>query len=855
MPFSGDVTILDAKGEIDKATFRDRFLIPVAQDIERLQSGVDIAFSSIPTGLPQLGDEMLFRSATDQAAFFTSSGAAAAIANRAVRNWHTAGELSIPDDGAVDASAAFQRTMDALSAAGGGMVFMQSASPLGFVFRGRPRLPSNLNVIWGSPIRAAKHGGLRIEGRFALVADRDNFGLLESAAVDAAQLRIDTTPHGGGALSSCFTVGDWLLITGRLDAAGTFLEQVTRRVTGIDDATQTLTLSGVLPYAFQQAYPAGDYEGAWGAVNRTLVGKLDVAALTADAPAQTAQVTIGVADAARFAVDDWVIAEDQTTAGDLVTGGSTSLVHRLPVQIAAIDGGAITLSSYLQHPLTVSRFARLTRIIPSENTSTSGARVIFTETPDPAPADPIDTFTVRLAANCTMFDATVANDDIYGSRGAMFRCNLSSNCGFQSPRGLNPKYYAGSGEGYGLIFAYGNQCWADDPELVGCTVSVLFQSSVSSNVTDLLSRDCRLRDVLFNGTRSIGCRVRLRDLSAGALTASATRTGVTFGATDHKAGDVNCWVSGGRISSYLGSGGQAVVVYAGTKDCGVEGTSIENVRVALYAADMPGAGTQIVDGFGFLGNEVTATTDYAVYLDGDANGATGRILESIRIVDNEFRRSGRFIFADQAKSLRIAGNIVDNVVPDGTEPYFVRAIQCDNLTVSDNQVYGARGGVSTQLSPNGQVTGNTFRNLATGTVYNDGGGNDGTVIAGNICTEFEPTIGRSGGSVLCEAPRTLGAVTIADDAVWKMKPLRLSGTLTITAVGAAPWADFLFKTGASPTAPVKRASDATSWAMATGALTGATGTDGNVTVSTHTDGLIYIENRRGSALTIEVHQG
>lgn len=59
-----------------------------------------------------------------------------------------------------------------------------------------------------------------------------------------------------------------------------------------------------------------------------------------------------------------------------------------------------------------------------------------------------------------------------------------------------------------------------------------------------------------------------------------------------------------------------------------------------------------------------------------------------------------------------------------------------------------------------------------------------------------------------------------------------------------------YRVGASPQTALFLAT--ANQAVTTGALTGTTGTDTNLTVSAHTDGKLYIENRRGAELDVDV---
>lgn len=93
-------------------------------------------------------------------------------------------------------------------------------------------------------------------------------------------------------------------------------------------------------------------------------------------------------------------------------------------------------------------------------------------------------------------------------------------------------------------------------------------------------------------------------------------------------------------------------------------------------------------------------------------------------------------------------------------------------------------------------------------------------------------------------------LTIADDGVASFTPLMAYGIMEF-ATSSSLLSNFVrYRVGASPQTALFLAT--TNQAVTTGVLSGTTGTDGNFTVSAHTDGKIYIENRRGASLTVDV---
>lgn len=94
-------------------------------------------------------------------------------------------------------------------------------------------------------------------------------------------------------------------------------------------------------------------------------------------------------------------------------------------------------------------------------------------------------------------------------------------------------------------------------------------------------------------------------------------------------------------------------------------------------------------------------------------------------------------------------------------------------------------------------------------------------------------------------------VTIADDAVYSWTPLETNQFVFVTAPSVSAYGQAWVRTTSSP-ASAKIAGPAT-FATMNSALTGTTGTDGNVTLGAQ-NGALYLENRSGGSLQFSVGQ-
>jgi len=103
---------------------------------------------------------------------------------------------------------------------------------------------------------------------------------------------------------------------------------------------------------------------------------------------------------------------------------------------------------------------------------------------------------------------------------------------------------------------------------------------------------------------------------------------------------------------------------------------------------------------------------------------------------------------------------------------------------------------------------------------------------------------------ICRAQAfTSAAFTLADDAATSLDlGAACAGLALVTSLGNVR-GQVAFKVGASPYAEAVSGSPGT---LGTGALTGATGADGDFTLRAHTDNKLYFENRTGSALAFTI---
>ena len=155
------------------------------------------------------------------------------------------------------------------------------------------------------------------------------------------------------------------------------------------------------------------------------------------------------------------------------------------------------------------------------------------------------------------------------------------------------------------------------------------------------------------------------------------------------------------------------------------------------------------------------------------------------------------------------------------------------------------------------------RVLVGGNIYvrsNGGYGINATVATENVALQpngisfLSNTSGDVDWTNIRPRPGQVIRATIADDAVYSFTPENSSGNssgLLFVQEGAGSTLVGLGRFAAvSGGAEIASISSKANITWTTGALTGTTGTDGNLIISAHTDGKIYVENRRGGSRTV-----
>ncbi len=741
-----------------------------------------------------------------------------------------------------DDAPALQRGYDAYggSALTRGATFMLRAQPgRGFYFAGRPRGGSNVNTIFVSPVAVAPKVGLDLKGRYSSAAVADA-KLLADGVEGAFTCRPDTAPMGGGPLSTYFSAGDVVELRGLRDSAGTLLEQQVARVTARDDGTGDLTLAQALDNAYAVTYPHGAYWAGWELENETRIRVTRSSELTVSTTEGSDTVTCDAATVGRLVVGDWVLLEDEKVQSD-VAGSATGRIHREIARIRGIVSTAVTLNRRVSRVYETAYHARLVAIDPIRGATIQGAVIEYAGA---ASADLDPAIKMELATECTVGGCRVPNADNFGARGPAFEARLSFGSDFVECEAANPKFFD-SGEGYGFFLTSATACNVRACVATGCRHSIVWKGSTDCNAYDFRSVDCRIADLDWHGADEYGCTAYNPEVWGGTDSSNA----FAFGNSTGLNGCRQCGVQGGEVQRYQKTDSYAIAFEPSVKSCYVRGVSFRQIFQLFHHVDVPGFGGLIAEDCLISSCTIDGCADFVAEIRGGNNGSLNRTSKNLQIVDCKFRNLTKLVYVNQAEGFVLRNCSFEQITPDATFSYSLYLLNVLNGVAEGNTFKGASRGIRTQDST-WKVIANHFLDQVNATVFDDLGGCTSSEWIENIYSGFVWTSSRNG-SVLIESPRLSGPVTVADDAVFTIKPPRPRGRCTIISGDSRlKYLTYWFNTGAVAPEQVDKIGSSTVAYTAT-ALVGTTGTDTNITIGRFSDGYLYFENRTGSAYAIE----
>lgn len=863
MAFSGSSTVLSGDGPVVKSTFRSTFILPVIADIEALQGGSAITMAGLSAD-PALASTSRIMTRTAGATYYTTINDIALKVPGITGTWITAVVLGLAGDGITDDAPALQRGFDTYAGTGAVFYLKSVHSNNQFLLRGRVRQPSGITVICASPFLLKADGGYDIRGERAYAANRDAFRLGGAITAGATSITVDTSPYGGGNVSTFFAVGDVLEIQGKLDSAGS-PQLAQREILHVTSVTDPATLGvSAATYGYSVTYTAGEYQAAWGTINRTLIKKCVSARLSANGDEGVNRLSIVSGDIGKIAVGDDVLLEDDKIASDNL-GTATGRLHREPGRIAAALAGDLTThlrtDHRIEHALETAYRARVSKINVVRNSSVSGATFLFGEAPALSPAPIAHPLRVAFASECAISDCTIPNTDNFGTRGC-FRFELSRGCLGTNLNVRRPKY-VGAGEGLGVSIAYCRGVNVESGFYDGVRSAFEFTGATSCSARSPVAADTGMAAVVFSGLEEVGCVVFDAQVTGGihSLEVDGRNPPVMeCGSTTNLGTTEACGLRGGRFQGFRSEDGinhvPVIRFRPGSAYCFVDGAEFDDIGALFKHEDTTGAGSTLIASHNaILDTRVNFCFGWLAQIDGRANGATIDTLNDILIDGLTVINATKGFDLKRCTGVTIRDCTLTEVTTSAGAPYVITADTVTDLCVDDNRFDGWLRGISLSSCGNTwRVLENDFGTLGEYVILNDVGGNDGGLWSDNVA-QGTPNANlrslRAGGSAFREFPRLAGPVSLADDTLLTLTPPRSVGMAYVQEnEDVNIFARLIYFTVAPSGTPGLQYSDETSNMAFTAGDISAGGTDGKFNVSVY-GGNLQLRNRLGSTIVVD----
>lgn len=637
--------------------------------------------------------------------------------------------VGLAANGRNDDGPAIQATLDALDTNGfhsyevivegraGSSVFINSTVQIS---------TSRVTLRFGSPVIFGPNGRVRIFGELEEAPATNKPTLLADAPAGSTSISVnDTTP---------FSVGDYIVIRGQHDASGGTLQRMFNVITAISGSI--LTLEDPLDDTYLMSYPTSAYPNDATRVTRTTSSMLSASAARGDR-------TVTVASTASFAVGDWVQALDDTNTHDSTGAVQTSdFVHREMTQVAEIVSGTqLRLTGALHHPYDTGQKARIAKILPVTRSRIEGAVVTWNS----GVSQVSNAFEIQYGVHCVISNCVAAGGPTGSWLNQAFRQSNSWGCTVENCTAYGPQDTS-SGRGYGATLYGATACTVRGLHAISLRHSVLLFNGAADNlVTDCLSQDCRISDYDMHGADCVDNAVTDCIAIGGDSLPTDQPSGVRKAAC--KAGNPS-HIEGDRYNTfsnitvinygYNTGGGSALDVVAKStnttfRDSRVINSAMGVTIVAATDTTLVASNTRVVN---------VEFEDCPTILNID--GGTSTIAQGFAMENCILVRPTDTVQVKNAQRVTIRGNRwVDPAL--GTTTYGVTGSNATSLAVRGNDMSGVGRGVKLGTCPSARVTGNTMHDLTgDGTVYEDQGGNTGTLFRSNELFGYIPIFRTSG---------------------------------------------------------------------------------------------------------------
>lgn len=655
-------------------------------------------------------------------------------------------------DGVTDDGPAIQNILDTIGesdgrhsydvlveAAGDGAVFINSTVQV---------RSDHTTLRFGSPVVYGALGRMRVSGSLDESPSSNRPHLTVDAADGATEITVND--------ASLFAVGDYIVIRGARDATGAASgdQKEEHTVTDVDLDDDVITLGEPLQIDFD-AFNTNALAPA-GTTNFTEVTKVAATSLTVS-PVRNDR-TVTVADSSLFAAGDYVHILDRvhTTAASTGMPETGNYKHREVAQVkAVVNATSIRLSHGLYHGYDHTNGGRVVKLEPVRHSRICDASVTWS-----AMSTVSNAFEIKYAVQSAISNCEIRGDGArtLSWKSQAFRQTDSYMCEVVDCSAVDPAD-TDSGRGYGATLYGATLC-----EVRGFRGSALrhtvlmFNGAAGNLVRGCRSEDCAISDYDIHGAECVDNLVTSSVVVGGDSAAddgTVNKTACKVGNTTHRDGDLYNVFSNILIANYKGAAFEVVPSSAGNvfRDSHVQG-AYYGVKIVSNSSDT----TQLAT------DTVVTNCDFVDLSTGllNVNGGAGSSIVRGLVIENcRWRRptSGLIVSYGQRIHLRRNSFYEPNMT---SGLYAVQATSVTSFTAKNNDVSGAPRGFKLTSCLAARLTGNTLHDLTQGTVYEDAGGNDGTLLTRNDLYGYTPATTTSGTGPSAGGVVDIGAAYAAD---------------------------------------------------------------------------------------------
>ncbi len=650
-------------------------------------------------------------------------------------------DLTLNGDIDSDQTRLLQLLIDNLSDETGGTINIDAEKD-GVYINAALSLKSNVHLNFKCPVYLGEYGQIRIFGGFHETPDTDLPKMRSNVSVGGTTIYCGTQPES---LASNFSVGNRIIIRGKSDGNSVAIEYQECTITNVNTVANTLTVAEPFDYDFKVSYPAGDYEANFGSTDYTFITKMTYTNLSADA--SRGDYAITVSNSNGFEIGDYIFFGDNKVPAD-IAGTSINTYRHEVNKIIDKSGNTLSLENALCHDYEISYDAYIIKMDMVENASIKGARVNYSTEPN---SFTVNAFWIAYAKDCWIENCQVVNEGNDTSKGHGFRIDRAINCHTYNCA-VYPPEHIDAAEGYGFTFYRSNHCSHNNAYAKGCRHSFLaFRGASHNRFNNVTSVNCRKSDIDFHGGDEYANIVDGFTIVGGNQKYGNNLEAIKFGNESHVAGSHYNIVKNGVITDYKGYGVGFIPISGNNI---VENVTFKNIERFVRHVDLSADSTLSAPDNIIRNCIIDTVTDSLGNIDSTANGGASQIVDGLVIENNIFKNIDTY-FKTFVNTINC--KIIDNKFFDGInnvgEPWFIKAVNSDNLLIQNNFIEKGTRFIKIQDCSGFVCKDNKLKDFYDTVVLDDVSGNDNYIFDYNDFEGFNESYlisgaGSSGGRII-----------------------------------------------------------------------------------------------------------